>query len=411
MNEHYLQWIWSLKRLPFHLIFTTDGSPIEIKKVGSWNFDSGPDFFNGEIVLDGVTLVGNIEIHVKSSDWVVHKHHFDESYANVILHVVYEHDMVIELNGQPISTIQLKEFIDWNHFHQFQATIHKNHSLPCAYFIDKVPSAIIWDEVAKASWSRLISKASIQTPVLSNTTIQEVLFGFLARSFGMKTNRLAFEELTNRLPIMKVIQSNYKQKMALCFGTAGFLNQPEDAFVALVEEWNFQKKRLGILESNRLIWKYKGCRPKGFPEVRLQQFVEFIDEFTWDPEFWELPVKNIYRELVRMLMKSEGKNTGSIVPVQTMSKSTANIIVINGIAPFLFWLNRINRQASYAQKAIELLELIAPERHKMIEEWHALGVVPRSAFDSQGLLELKRNKCVAKQCLNCKIGRYGLKEI
>jgi hypothetical protein len=92
MKEKYLHFIWKNKRLPFHLMTTTAGKAIRVLNVGTYNTASGPDFFNGQIELDNVVYNGNIELHIKSSDWIAHKHQFDAAYDNVILHVVYEHD-------------------------------------------------------------------------------------------------------------------------------------------------------------------------------------------------------------------------------------------------------------------------------------------------------------------------------
>ena len=39
---------------------------------------------------------GDVEIHLKSSEWYAHRHHEDEYYDAVILHVVYEEDVEVK---------------------------------------------------------------------------------------------------------------------------------------------------------------------------------------------------------------------------------------------------------------------------------------------------------------------------
>jgi hypothetical protein len=112
MIESYLHSIWSKNRVPFHLMKLSDGRDFIIKSNGKYNHESGPDFFNGEVFIDGILWRGNIEIHVKSSDWYLHKHHFDKAYNNVILHVVYVHDQDVYINNKKIPTLELKEIID-----------------------------------------------------------------------------------------------------------------------------------------------------------------------------------------------------------------------------------------------------------------------------------------------------------
>ena len=117
MQEEYLHYLWRMKRLDFSQLILANGSkqPVYVEEVGWYNLDAGPDFFNGTVVVDGLRWSGNIELHIKSSDWYAHQHHLDEAYNNVVLHVVYEHDKEVYVNGAVLPTIELKEVIDKNH--------------------------------------------------------------------------------------------------------------------------------------------------------------------------------------------------------------------------------------------------------------------------------------------------------
>ena len=71
------------------------------------------DFFNASIRIDGQFWFGNVEIHVKASDWYVHRHEEDANYIGVILHVVWEYDVpVFRKDGSEICCLELK-----NHVH------------------------------------------------------------------------------------------------------------------------------------------------------------------------------------------------------------------------------------------------------------------------------------------------------
>ena len=78
MPEILLHYIWE------HCLWagfeqqTTDGRHVEILSVGEHNRDAGPDYSHARIRIDGREWVGNIEIHVCSSDWLRHKHHLDK---------------------------------------------------------------------------------------------------------------------------------------------------------------------------------------------------------------------------------------------------------------------------------------------------------------------------------------------
>ena len=90
--EKQLQYLWQHRLWKSSSMITTGGTPIEILDPGVPNHDAGPDFFNGKVRARGRTWAGNIEIHVRSSDWYRHGHQHDSSYDSVILHVVGEAD-------------------------------------------------------------------------------------------------------------------------------------------------------------------------------------------------------------------------------------------------------------------------------------------------------------------------------
>src|SRR5690606_16899596 len=102
MNEAYIQQLWLYKRLDMNRLVLTDGRPLTVLETGWHNSVSGPDFFNGKIQLEDLIWSGNIEMHLKSSDWYLHKHQLDPAYENVILHVVLEDDQPLEIKGKKI---------------------------------------------------------------------------------------------------------------------------------------------------------------------------------------------------------------------------------------------------------------------------------------------------------------------
>ena len=88
MKEDLLYFVWKTKYFSHEDLFTTDGEPIKILDYGRQNPYSGPDFSNAKIMIADTLWVGNVEMHILSSDWTKHNHESDDSYQNVILHVV-----------------------------------------------------------------------------------------------------------------------------------------------------------------------------------------------------------------------------------------------------------------------------------------------------------------------------------
>ena len=88
MKEEFLHYIWKFKLFDFKNLRTISNKNLEIISSGLPNFDGGPDFEECKISIDRLTWFGSVEIHVKSSDWLLHKHSEDKKYHQIILHVV-----------------------------------------------------------------------------------------------------------------------------------------------------------------------------------------------------------------------------------------------------------------------------------------------------------------------------------
>ena len=78
--EQLLHYVWKHKLFPLKPLRTTDGMEVEVIDPGLWNTNAGPDFFNAKIKIGGVLWVGNIEIHLKASDWKTHHHDTNSDY-------------------------------------------------------------------------------------------------------------------------------------------------------------------------------------------------------------------------------------------------------------------------------------------------------------------------------------------
>lgn len=422
MNEQYLHFLWNAKRLPFHLLQTTDGNDVTILHPGFYNTASGPDFFNGRMVVENITHSGNIEMHVKSSDWYLHGHQHDKAYNNVILHVVYEHDRTVYVNGAPIPTIELKPFIDYTHFRNTGKWLTSPALLPCASQLNSCPEVVFWHQTERSALNRLERKGALLSNLKENkiTDPREVLLHTIARSFGMKTNQLPFQEMARYLPLERMIRGKKKEIEAIVFGTGGFLDEPaRDSFQQeLQQEWQYHSAKLNLNRANRYSWHFKGCRPGGFPTLRLAQFSSFIENMDWSGAFWELPAAEIRSVMEQKLMAplsdywkvhyDFGKER-SKPATAGMSMQTAHTIIINAIVPFLFWIAELVHNSIYREKAVELLEQLPSEKNSIIDNWTDLGFRPKSALESQGLIELKNELCTRKQCLSCKIGIELLK--
>ena len=112
MKEDLLHFIWKYKKLSLKDLVTSKNEAVIITDVGIHNHLSGPDFFNAKINIGGQLWAGNVEIHLKSSDWYAHGHEKDTNYNNVVLHVVWEDDAeIFRSDNSEIPTLELKKYI------------------------------------------------------------------------------------------------------------------------------------------------------------------------------------------------------------------------------------------------------------------------------------------------------------
>ena len=208
MNEDFLYYVWQYKLFSRIDLFTTNNKEIHIKKAGSHNKNEGPDFFNAQLELEHQLWAGNVEMHVKSSDWYLHKHEEDENYDAVILHVVWEHDTdVFMKNNEPLPTFEIKNFVDKSILKNYTVLLHqKQNWIPCENQIEKVDSFLIGNWLERLYFERLEQKSIFikEFLVQSNDDFEAVLFQLLAKNFGLKINGEAFLQLASSIDFSAV---------------------------------------------------------------------------------------------------------------------------------------------------------------------------------------------------------------
>lgn len=387
MKEDYLHAIWRLKRLPVKQLFLTDGRKLRILNTGFHNYDAGPDFFNGSIEIDGVSWNGNIEIHVKSSDWYLHKHQNDRAYDNVILHIVYQHDKEVYLNDEKIPTLELHDLIDFNHWKRYNDIVNQQSWIPCEKLFTQVNSISITNQIEAALAERIERKTKeLQSLYIENRKdLFRFYFEIYARSFGLKVNNLAFIQLSKQIDKTLIFRNSAEDLQVLFLGLSGFLGTDH-------ERWKHLSHKYGLKAMDQSIWKTKGLRPSSFPEKRIEEFARLCS----NPHFFSLQDFDAgqIKEMIKGLF---------------FSTFFEKNLIINALAPLLSWYSLHLRNEKYKELAIQLLQDTKPEDNKIIQKWKNLGIKVKSSFETQGLLELKNEICTKKKCLSCKIGHQLLK--
>lgn len=419
MKESILHYVWQNKLFFSTQLKTTDGEGVEIVDVGRINADAGPDFFNAKIRIGETLWAGNVEIHNQSSDWIKHNHQSDKAYDSIILHVVLHADKdVYRIDGSRIPQLELKfsKQIEAN----YEQLLCQQKWIPCSDKIGVVPAIFIQSWKTALLSERLEQKMDSIEHLLkeNNQHWEEAFYVTLARNFGFGTNSQAFESLAKSLPVS--ILGKHKDQLfqleALLFGQAGLLNLEEydEYSFRLKKEYDFLRAKYELNPLDGSQWKLLRLRPDNFPHVRIAQFAALIHSSSkLFSKIVENPNPDYLRELFVCKTSTYWETSylfGNESPrqIKKLGSQSVNGILINTVVPFLFCYANQKKDDELKDKALQILEQIPAERNSIISGWKDLGLQVENAFDSQSLLQLKKQYCDEKKCLRCRIGHKVL---
>lgn len=423
MNEEFLHYIWKYKLFEKETLITTNGQPVEILSTGFQSSNAGADFINAKVKIGDTLWAGNVEIHIRSSDWNRHLHQNNNDYNNVILHVVYHHDQdIYNAQQQAVQTVvlQFKEEI----FERYKQLKNTNQTIACADSLPTIDSFTLTHWREKLLIERFENKTQIIENLLETTKNDwnESFYIFLARAFGFNINAYAFEMLAKSLS-QKILAKHKNQLFtieALLFGQAGMLEKQdiEDQYYRnLQKEYIFLQKKYQLKPVESYLWKFLRLRPINFPTLRISQFAVLI--FKSHSLFSQIiKIKNLEDlEKIFDLQTSEYWQThytfGKISPKKkkTLGKTAVHLLIINSIIPFLFFYAKKIKNTVLEDLAFEWLEKLPSEKNKILEEWKNLGLKIENAAHSQAFLQLSNQYCALQKCLDCAIGNRILKNL
>lgn len=425
MKEDFIQFVWQYQYFSKDNLSTQSGSTINVIHPGYLNSDSGPDFSSAKIQIDGLEWIGNVEFHIKSSNWYSHNHNEDQAFDNVILHVVWEHDKeVYRTDKSLIPTLELKNRVDHSLILSYKKLVRSPNTIACSsHFLtlEEITKRAMIDRVLL---QRLERKAfEIQQLYQSNNNNwEETAYQTLAKNFGFKVNSSPFYRLGKSMPlrIIKKHAGNLIQVEAFLFGQAGLLEESiqDEYHASLRKEFRFLSQKYQLEDSgiHASHWKFMRLRPANFPTLRIAQFAALITQLngifsvltsTEDVKFFNKILKVNPSEYWSSHYQFGKESRKSHKP---LGEDSCNNLLINSVAPLLVAYGHLMASQNHIDRAVELLEMISPEKNKIINLWNELEQKVGNAADSQALIELFNTFCVKKRCLNCTIGVKLLQE-
>jgi hypothetical protein len=416
MKEEFIHYLWKFQKFNTLNLKTTVGELISIVSVGQYLELSGPDFFNAQIIIGNQKWAGNIEIHLKSSDWYLHHHENDSAYDNVILHVVWKHDTeIFRRNNIEIPVLELQSYVDTKLLTSYQALRSPKSWIYCENQIGVFSDFTLNNWLERLFFERLERKSK---PILAlleqtNSDWEAVLFLLLAKNFGLNTNGDSFFTIANAIPFSVIRKESYdlKNLESLFFGMAGLLsNEFEDTYAAELQfRYHYLANKYQLAEPLIQKVQFFKHRPDNFPTIRLAQLAALYHSN-----------QSLFSNLIEIRSVKEIYITLSIVPShywlthyqldrlsphkkKQLSKSFIDLIIMNTIAPLQFAFAK-SQGREITEEIIQLLIDIKAEKNVILDKFNLVGIVARNAFESQSLLQLKNEYCNKSNCLQCAIG-------
>jgi len=417
MREDFLHYLWKYKKCNVLQFKTVNGESIKIVSVGQHNSDAGPDFFNAQLRIDGQLWAGNVEIHIKSSDWYAHNHEIDPNYDNVILHVVWQHDVeVFRKDNSHMPTLVLKNYVEKTAIENYKRLFNrKGQWINCEKDFATVDDFVLKNWLERLYFERLEQKARHIEYLLnnSNNDWEAVLFKMLAKNFGLKVNGEVFYSIANSVEFSKIrkLNKNLLSFEAFLFGQGGLLDADiEDVyFQDLKKEYLFIIQKFQINNAGVLPLQFFRLRPNNFPTIRLSQLARLISshqnlfskiiEMSNLEQFYELfevEVSDYWKSHFTFGKQSRPSS-------KKISKPFIDLLMINTIIPLKFSYAK-HQNKSIDAEIVALINEIPPEKNNIVAKYNSLKVISNSALQSQALLQLKSNYCDKNDCLQCAVG-------
>ena len=417
-NEDLLHYIWQFRLYHVSDLKSTSGESLDIVRPGQHNHHAGPDFSNAKIRIGDTLWAGNVEIHIRSSDWYRHQHQFDKAYDNVILHVVAYHDQeIFRTDGTEIVVLEIGNLIPEEIAQNYEYLMAGLNWIPCEKKIKQVDEFFINNCLTRVLIERLEEKSKLIDTLLIEVkgSWNDAFYISLARNFGFKTNALPFEMLARSLP--QSLLARYKDRPfqieALIFGQAGFLDTKlKDTYPQMLrKEYRFLLIKHHLRPIDKYLWKYMRLRPCNFPSLRLAQFAALIirSNHLFSKIIDEKDIA-VISAMFNKLKLNEYWNTHYRFDQEckysaaSLGEEAINNILINTVSVFLFAFGIRTGSVIHRERGIMLLEGLKPERNAIIRKFNDIGINSSNSAISQALIQLKKSYCDQKKCLSCGIG-------
>jgi len=423
---------------------TETGEPIKIIYPGRINAEQGADFRDAVIATNQGVIKGDIEIHVKSSDWQAHRHHRNSQYNQVILHVVMWHNAksaTRHQNGESIPTLALNKYIKPINQRLGETEPPVTLSKPCLKATEPLTTGLVTKFLDSAGEERFLAKATKFQVDLAQTEASQCLYQGIMEALGYSQNRLPFLKLAHKVPLHRLEsitgnktsdEERLSRLQALLLGTAGLLpSQRQGRHQNRIDKWINKLERLWTYYHPTEVmaqdeWNLFRVRPNNSPIRRIAAMSYLLLRYRESGLFdsvikmiKEVPVSKSHNRLAKGLLVTTNGYWAShldfglasrIKKPTLLGRGRAADITINVLLPFTFAWSRLTSQPELEQKTLELYRLYPRlavntiEKH-MKNQLRISSRLVNSARRQQGLIHIYNSLCTQGRCSQCPLSQ------
>jgi hypothetical protein len=429
--EKALYRTWLFQQFSQKYLETADGTALSILDPGQRNLGAGPDFQNARILIGDEIQSGAVEIHVSNSDWYQHKHHLDEAYNNVILHVVLDlsnSEEILTQAGRSVPIFRISPGPD---------------SAPAIRLCED------WNTLTKSGLQQVLQRFSEIRFQRKGKQIRSGLLKVDAEQFfycqfldvlGYSRNRESFGKLAALLPLNKIftilqaVESENRIVVleSILLGVAGFLEAPNNKYLTnqiqyyrgILQHWEFLKQS-GKLSSMRLDWHFAGIRPWNFPHRRIIALTQILAKFYPDNPAQllinQIGLSRSFQAFLQWVREYFQQPGGMWKNHPFLKNHPGNVLIGSGrlmdvitnlLLPFAWAIASQESNATLAASVREYIDHVPRgEIPSAIKKWAERLKLPLKFFRYnyliQGAIELNHCFCDLDLCKLCPLEEYA----
>lgn len=420
-ERRFLQTLWQNRLLECNFLTLSDGTPFEIVSSGVRNDGNQnlPDFSFAAIRLTrgNVTLYGNIKIDTHSSHWREQGTVNAPEFSSVILHVVFNQDVVVSQNNRDIPTLVVKvpHSVAQHYDSLRRGTV-------CSGYFGKLDTVHQHHILTRIMTDRLKRKSDEVRAIYESVgrDWHETIYICFVRAFGYREKKQSFETLARTVPfnIIRLHSDSITKIEALLLGQAGYLDvpSPDNYTRRLQDEYSELRKRHN-LNPRQISWGGSAMRPASLPVQSLVRIAAILKE--QESLLTRVLTASNHYELMSIfdiLLSEYWQNhlAPSRVALRNsmgMTQQKTELLIINFVIPFLIAYSIIISNTELRERAIDLYETLPAEDNRYTRSWLVGGYVASNAFFSQALIQLSSEYCGYGLCGSCPLGVHQLSEI